>query len=234
MKNRTMRVAALLLVLTLMTSCFVGGTFAKYTTNGTSTDTARVAKWGVTVTGATNSMFGKAYKSADGTLSTTYEAATDSVHANDDTALLVAPGTNGTLNGFSVTGTPEVDVKVSYTADLELTGWTIDTNGAEDGGETTYFPIVITITPTTGSAQTYTFTTGDDIDAFETTVENAIKAFSHNYEAGTELDDDFANDFTISWAWAYEGNDTNDTLLGNLNTAPQISLTVTCTIDQVD
>ena len=29
-KNRTMRVAALLLALTLMTSCFVGGTFAKY------------------------------------------------------------------------------------------------------------------------------------------------------------------------------------------------------------
>ena len=46
MKNKTMRVAALLLALTLMTSCFVGGTFAKYTTKTESQDDARVAYWG--------------------------------------------------------------------------------------------------------------------------------------------------------------------------------------------
>ena len=48
-KNRTMKVAALLLALTLMTSCFVGGTFAKYATSVNSTDTARVALWAFTV-----------------------------------------------------------------------------------------------------------------------------------------------------------------------------------------
>lgn len=48
-KNRTMRAAALLLVLTLMTSCFVGGTFAKYTSTATGTGNATVAKWSVKV-----------------------------------------------------------------------------------------------------------------------------------------------------------------------------------------
>ena len=49
-KSKTMRAASFLLVLTLMTSCFVGSTFAKYTTTATGTDTARVARWGFTTT----------------------------------------------------------------------------------------------------------------------------------------------------------------------------------------
>ena len=44
--NRTMRAAVLLLALVLITSCFVGGTFAKYVTSGDAADLARVAKWG--------------------------------------------------------------------------------------------------------------------------------------------------------------------------------------------
>ena len=40
MKNKTMRVAALLLALTLMTSCVVGGTFAKYGTGDEALDEA--------------------------------------------------------------------------------------------------------------------------------------------------------------------------------------------------
>ena len=60
-KNSTMRIAALLLVLTLMTSCFVGGTFAKYTTSGHISDTARVAKWGVTIT-TSGSIFKNQYE----------------------------------------------------------------------------------------------------------------------------------------------------------------------------
>ena len=46
-KNWTMRVALLIVALTLITSCFVGGTFAKYVTGASYEDTARVAKFGV-------------------------------------------------------------------------------------------------------------------------------------------------------------------------------------------
>ena len=42
-KNVTLRAAAVLFALALITSCFVGGTFAKYVTNGTGSDKARGA-----------------------------------------------------------------------------------------------------------------------------------------------------------------------------------------------
>lgn len=45
-KNKTMRLAVLLLVLTLVTSCFVGGTFAKYVSTASASAEARVAYWG--------------------------------------------------------------------------------------------------------------------------------------------------------------------------------------------
>lgn len=45
-KNRMMRLASLLLVLVLMTSSVVGGTFAKYTTGNNAFAEARVAYWG--------------------------------------------------------------------------------------------------------------------------------------------------------------------------------------------
>lgn len=56
-KNRMMRLASALLILTLLTTCMISGTFAKYTTQATGEDTARVAKWGVTVN-VTSDLFG--------------------------------------------------------------------------------------------------------------------------------------------------------------------------------
>ena len=48
-KNVLMRSAGLLLALVLVTSCFVGSTFAKYTVSESGFDTARVAKFGVNI-----------------------------------------------------------------------------------------------------------------------------------------------------------------------------------------
>ena len=45
-KNRMMRLASILLVLVLMTTSVISGTFAKYTTSGNAYDQARVAYWG--------------------------------------------------------------------------------------------------------------------------------------------------------------------------------------------
>ena len=60
-KNWTMRAAVLLFALVLISSCFVGGTFAKYVTSAGGSATARVAKFGVTVTAANDTMFKTAY-----------------------------------------------------------------------------------------------------------------------------------------------------------------------------
>lgn len=66
-KNVLMRSAGLLLALVLVTSCFVGSTFAKYVTSGDAGDNARVAKWGVSITAhATGDVFAKEYDAIAG------------------------------------------------------------------------------------------------------------------------------------------------------------------------
>lgn len=88
MKNRMMKVAALLLALTLMTSCFVGGTFAKYTSESAGSDTARVALWKFTLEGAdmtdefTFNLFD-------------YTDANVDVNGLNDSDKVIAPGTGG-------------------------------------------------------------------------------------------------------------------------------------------
>lgn len=44
-KNMFLRVASVLLVLTLLSACAISGTFAKYTAEAKAEDSARVAKW---------------------------------------------------------------------------------------------------------------------------------------------------------------------------------------------
>ena len=71
-KNIMMRLSALLLVAVLLTTCVISGTFAKYVTTGTATDSARVAKWGVTVEAKLDDLFVDEYKLDD---TTNYTAA---------------------------------------------------------------------------------------------------------------------------------------------------------------
>ena len=120
-KNRMMRLASVLLVLTLLTTSMISGTFAKYVSAGSAQDAARVAKWGVTVE-ASGSLFGRQYKNGElsasvPTASTT--ASEISVAINNSSAAtekLVAPGTkNDAAFSFGVKGTPEVDVAVTAT-----------------------------------------------------------------------------------------------------------------------
>lgn len=49
-KNKTLRAAGILFLATMLTTCMTAGTFAKYTTSDSANDSARVAKFGVTVT----------------------------------------------------------------------------------------------------------------------------------------------------------------------------------------
>lgn len=106
-KNRMMRLASGLLVAVLITTSTISGTFAKYTTSDEALDSAKVAKWGVTVTTEGEDLFTNAY---DGTVIST---------AND----VVAPGTkNDTGVTFTITGTPEVStaISVAFTAEKDV------------------------------------------------------------------------------------------------------------------
>lgn len=132
-KNKMMRAASGLMVATLLTTSIISGTFAKYTTEDSGSDTARVAKWGITVS-ASGNLFGDAY-SKNGTLN-----AGDSIVASTEQELtvkrndgdVVAPGTKND-KGFtvSITGTPEV----AYSVNVESEGTVEDIFlGAGDWG----------------------------------------------------------------------------------------------------
>ena len=99
-KNVMMRVASALLVAVLMTTCAISGTFAKYTSEVTGKDTARVAKWGWGTNTVTLDLFKGEY---DGT-----------VDAADDKDV-IAPGTANSAKIIWTTGfKPEVDYKVTF------------------------------------------------------------------------------------------------------------------------
>ncbi len=220
-KNVLMRSAGLLLVLVLVTSCFVGSTFAKYTVGGTGSDTARVAKFGVNVT-ASGTMFAKEYATDDGNAGTI----TKSVISTDKK--VVAPGTKGNMASMTLTGTPEVAVRVSYAVNkFELKGWTTD-------GTTEYCPLVFTV----GTAS---YKIGDagitSVSDLQDKVTAAITAYSKDYEAHTDLSGVGADSLKVSWAWAFEGDDAKDTALGSRaaeDKAATVELEITTTVTQID
>lgn len=115
-KNRLMRIAALLLVLTLATSCFVGGTFAKYTSEFTAEDSARVAKWAFTFDGVDADFSTKKFNFT--LFDTVYDIDTvaDDEHVKD-TATIIAPGTYGKVT-IALQNVSEVDAtyQVAFTA----------------------------------------------------------------------------------------------------------------------
>lgn len=215
-KNWTMRVGVALVALTLITSCFVGGTFAKYTTAGTGTDTARVAKFGVTVT-ATGNMFADKYDTAD-------NAATVVSQGGEK---VVAPGTKGNMASITLLGVPEVDVKVTYEATVELNDHWVD----EDGDF--YFPLDIIVNKQ--EVDLSGATSNDDVIS---AVTNAISNYSKTYKAGKDLSTVGADSLAISWEWDFEGNeDVKDTYLGdqaNNGNAGVITIGVKTTVTQVD
>ena len=221
-KNKMMRLASSLLVAVLLTSSVISGTFAKYVTSGEAYDEARVAKWGVKInaTGLTDT-FKNEY---DGTVQVGATADLD----------LVAPGTSGELTKITFTGTPEVSVKITYDADLDLTNWHTD-----------YFPIVFTIDGTTYGIEGMKTINGSALDneyadkaALEEAVEKVIgeraaQEYGPNKDLSTVTDDGL----TVAWEWAFENNDINDTFLGDEaaeGRASKIKLTVGATVEQAD
>ena len=240
-KNWMVRAIVLMLALVLITSCFVGGTFAKYVTSGSGTDTARVAKFGVTVGVEDNTMFKTEYATDDDNAKAkiVYSVVTD---PNGDQKKLVAPGTkeDGTLT-FSVTGKPEVAVNVNLVLDVQsdvfLKAGTYKdyTNTAEN------FTLAEEYTPVV-----FTLKKGETVveEGTLAVIAEKLKELSGDCEANTDLNDKFGT-YTLSWAWAFDGNDQADTLLGNLaagtaegidkgNYSTDIDFTFTATVTQID
>lgn len=217
-KTKFMRAALLLLVLTLITSCFVGGTFAKYTTSTTGSDSARVAYWGFDQGASTNiELFDTTYDNGN-----VKSSKTDNV---------IAPGTSKTSTfafGYTNNTAKNItapEVKYNFKVDVTTTGktteldanpsfkWTLQ-KGAE---EATKYDTVASLA-------------------------GAIKALSGadsgsmDYNAGM-LPDNFASAdevYTIGWEWAFDGNDHTDTELGNMQELDNVEIAITITATQID
>ena len=115
LKNRTTRVATLLLALTLITCCFVGSTFAKYASSVTGeTQTVTIANWAFVVNGK-DIVAGEtpAFDLFD-TVNGQYDE-----EGNDVANGKVAPGTEGAFN-FKVKNTSEVSLKYTVSFKVEF------------------------------------------------------------------------------------------------------------------
>ncbi len=234
-KNVMMRVASALLVAVLLSTCAISGTFAKYVTTASGTDTARVAHFGVVIT-ANGNTFANTYETDNASVKGTIANSVVGKEGAD----VIAPGTTGSLTAMTLSGIPEVAVNVEYVADLTLTNWVLG------DGTTEYCPVYFTI-GTGANAKTYGTTHTslgldyeyDTVAELETAVENAIADYSENYAPHTDLSvESTVGTPDVVWTWAFDnGDDSKDTWLGNAAAAGNyatIALTVTTTVTQID
>lgn len=227
-KTKFMRAALLLLVLTLITSCFVGGTFAKYTTKAEGSDSARVAKWGFQPTSITMTDL---FKTAYGT----------TVKAGDKPQTdVIAPGTKGEATfGFTYGGAEGITApEVTYTFEVSTTGskcaddiqnntnikWSLDGQPARADGKTdgSWDALIAAIEALDGNKTDNTYGPNTLPAAFAT--------------GG-------ANEHTVGWEWIFEtangdgqaaAQDATDTRLGNKATLDEVKLVITITATQID
>ena len=212
-KTKLMRAALLLLVLTLITSCFVGGTFAKYTTSASSEDSARVAKWGFTANNSSvvlTDLFKDAYD--------------QNVQGKAD---VIAPGTTNSANfkfEYNTTDNGATAPEVAYT-------FTVSTTGSEIADDIKNNPN-IKWSLDNGRWGTWT----ELLAAIE-----ALDGDETSYAAGT-LPAAFKNGndvHTVAWQWLFDtandaAQDVTDTDMGNAANLATVKLVITVSATQID
>lgn len=236
-KNNMLRIASVLLVAVLLTTCAISGVFANYQTKDDLADDAIVAKWGVEIAvseqnSESDKLFQKQYAIDTTGLKDASENVIDlAVKAADgNNKNLVAPGTSDDGYKYVVSGAPEVAVEYVQVLTMEL-----GDNWMADGAF--YCPIVVTVNGVEFCGLDYT-SAGD----FETAV-NAAGSVTKNYAPNSDL----ANTLTYSWKWEFAGQTDKqgvvkqtvekDTLLGDAaadGNAATIEITSSITVTQIN
>ena len=213
-KNWILRIATIAIILAVASAFLVSGTFAKYVTSETGSDTARVAAFGVVV-------------SADADIFTTSEG--DEVEGysmlSGDASDVLAPGTTGETTFFTFSGTPEVAVEISF--EVTGAGYSADWKVSDEVEADDYFPLLFTATYAIDGDDDVVVADGLGYAAFLA----ALDAYTSQYEAGTDIS---VFSLVVSWEWPFEVNDEADTYLGGLATAPTFELGIKATVTQLD
>ena len=226
--SKKMKFLGILLLAVVATSYSVSGTYAKYISKVELTDSARVAKWTISMSDPamnTLSLFKDSYEIADGAV----------VDALDDTKV-VAPGVHGQYT-FSLNGTLEtaftLDVKAEVTDNVVLTAGTHqDSNGNDVVVAADYAPIQYSLDGTTWT----------DADGLEAALNNLFKETDGQKTVYAPQEITEKGKTTIYWKWAFDETDTQvatgftpnseyDTLLGNIG-ADTVSVKITVTAEQ--
>lgn len=199
--RKSIFVIALLLLLVAVIG-FGGYTMSKYISSKQEEGKANVAKWGFTVSTDTTKLFGKNYV-AGVVSNTTADAATLSAKATGNYNV-VAPGHSGSMT-FTIAGSAEVKAQVKISVTEGYKDIVLNYKKGETAG--TYTPVVWTLTKK-----------GVTDHIAQGTLENIVEKLpaTATYNVGDAAIND---EYTISWAWAFENNenadaDYLDTLLG--------------------
>ena len=241
-KNRMMRLASILLVLVLMTSSVVGGTFAKYTTSATGTDSARVAKWGFESDGTItiNGLFQKAYTTAGGTVS-----GDTVVSSNDEN--VIAPGTKNaktfTFN-YDKTSNGIQAPEVAYVFTVSATTTAKQDAYAKLDANPNFFWTL----KAAGAATATPYGDFDELLAAINALDGTAGETGKEYGAGDLPTTFFGADKNgsatceIGWEWKFENTDEakkieqdkTDTDMGNADILDKLDITITVSAVQVD
>lgn len=140
-KKGFLMVISILLCSILITSSVVSSTFAKYTTSGSGSSSARVSKWGITVESGTE--LAKTYKNGN---TVTVQSKGDLLSPAEKG--IIAPGTSGVLASITIEGNPEVAYKIDFSGSLSIGEGFFSSSGLlrnSDGIAIEYFPIVLAL-----------------------------------------------------------------------------------------
>ncbi len=249
--NKFLRAAAVLLILVVMTTCAISGTFAKYTTFDDASAEARVAKWGFEAT-ENSIMLDDLFKTVY-----THTANGNTVNSGTNGDELVAPGTTGsatfkfeydTTSNNNITA-PEVAYNFTVKATTNLT----DTQYALLDANKNF---TWTLTGPAGSdhAAGTTFQTLGELLAALNALDGTAGEDGTRYEANTLPEKFYGNPrdglaaWTITWNWDFDTaqdytgdttfdgmtQDQVDTMMGNANALDQLQITITIEATQID
>ena len=227
------RLVAILAVTTMFTMCFVGGSFAKYTSSASNSDNATVAKW--------------SFKVGEVDIATTsetfifnlFDTINDTKDHNDEDDVVdtkIAPGTEGFIN---LVLKNESEVTAQYTIDYTVTKNGIPVEFSVDDGETWTNDLDDVAATTLASGATaptitiqwrWVFETYKAVNTAEVrTPEEGIKYYTN--ETGTYTIADTSGGFVEGTTY-YTLEDAADTTLG-IN-QPELTVSAKITATQVD
>ena len=130
-------VAAMLLSLTLVTSCLVSGVFAKYVKKGEATfQSIELKKWGLTVSSKGTDL--KKEYTSDGNV---IVKSSTSINSGNDN--IIMPGSSGRLAYFRIEGSPEVAYSVDFSGSIDIGDGFKKYIRDSEGAIIDYFPIIL-------------------------------------------------------------------------------------------